>query len=127
MADMLRDGMKWLSCKLKQHASQSVVYVRGAQSVPVQATVGRTMMKLDDGYGGVRIEWTDRDYLIPAADLILGGSTTLPQRGDKIRETQGTTTYVYEVMAPGNEPVWRWSDEHRTTIRVHVKQVGVET
>jgi hypothetical protein len=126
MPDLLRTGSDWLADQLKQHASRPVVYWRGAQQAAVQATVGRTLLKLDDGYGGVRMEWTDRDFLIHAADLVLGGTPALPERGDLIRETVGTTTFVYEVMAPGKEPAWRWSDVYRKVLRIHTKQVGVE-
>jgi len=83
-------------------------------------------LKLDDGYGGVRMEWTDRDFLIAPEDLILGGQKSLPERGDQIRETVGTQTFVYEVLAPAGEPEWRWSDPHRKLLRIHTKQVGVE-
>jgi len=126
MPDLLRAGSDWLAEMLKEHASRPVAYRRGADEVPVQATIGRTLLKLDDGYGGVRMEWTDRDFLIHAADLVLGGNATLPERGDVIRETQGGRTFVYEVMAPGKEPAWRWSDVFRKVLRVHAKQVGVE-
>jgi hypothetical protein len=50
----------------------------------------------------------------------------LPERGDVIRETQATRTFVYEVMAPGKEPPWRWSDVYRKLLRIHTKQIGVE-
>jgi hypothetical protein len=126
MPDLLRAGSDWLAEMLKEHASRSVAYRRGADEVLVQATIGRTLLKLDDGYGGVRMEWTDRDFLIHAADLVLGDSPTLPERGDVIRETQGGKVFVYEVMAPGKEPAWRWSDVFRKVLRVHAKQVGVE-
>jgi hypothetical protein len=126
MPDVLRNGSDWLADQLKEHASRPVVYRRGADEVVVQATIGRTLLKLDDGYGGVRMEWTDRDFLIHAADLVLGGNPTLPERGDLIRETQGGQTFVYEVMAPGKEPAWRWSDVFRKVLRIHAKQVGVE-
>ena len=126
MPDLLRIGSDWLADQMKEYASLPVVYRRGADEVTVQATIGRTLLKLDDGYGGVRMEWTDRDYLIHAADLVLAGNPTLPERGDIIRETQGSQTYVYEVMAPGREPVWRWSDVYRKVFRIHTKQVGVE-
>jgi hypothetical protein len=72
------------------------------------------------------MEWTDRDFLIHAADLVLAGNPTLPERGDIIRETQGGKVFVYEVMAPGGEPPWRWSDVYRKVLRIHAKQVGVE-
>jgi len=126
MPDLLQSGSDWLADQLKTHASRQVIYQRGAQQVTVQATVGRTLLKLDDGYGGVRMEWTDRDFLIHAADLVLAGSPTLPERGDVIREMQGTTTFVYEVMAPGKEQPWRWSDVFRKVLRIHTKQVGTE-
>ncbi len=126
MPDLLRTGSDWLAEMLKEHASRPVAYRRGADEVAVQATIGRTLLKLDDGYGGVRMEWTDRDFLIDAADLVIGGNAVLPERGDVIRETQGGKTFVYEVMAPGKEPAWRWSDGFRKVLRVHAKQVGVE-
>jgi hypothetical protein len=126
MPDLLQTGSDWLADRLKEHASRPVIYRRGVQQVAVQATVGRTLLKLDDGYGGVRMEWTDRDFLIHAADLVLGGSPTLPERGDVIRETQGAKTFIYEVMAPGKESPWRWSDVFRKVLRIHTKQVGTE-
>jgi hypothetical protein len=126
MPGLLRTGSDWLADQLKEHASRLVVYRRGGDEVAVQATVGRTLLKLDDGYGGVRMEWTDRDFLIHAADLVLNGVAVLPERGDVIRETQGGRTFVYEVMAPGKEPAWRWSDEFYKVLRIHTKQVGVE-
>jgi hypothetical protein len=72
------------------------------------------------------MEWTDRDFLIHAADLVLAGNAVLPERGDVIRETQGGQTFVFAVMAPGKEPAWRWSDVFRKVLRIHAKQVGVE-
>jgi hypothetical protein len=126
MPDLLQTGSDWLASKLKEHASRPVVYWRGSDNVSLQATVGRTLLKLDDGYGGVRMEWTDRDYLIHAADLVLGGNTVLPERGDVIRETQGSVVHVHEVMAPGGEPPWRWSDVHYKVLRIHTKYIGVE-
>jgi hypothetical protein len=126
MSDILRTGSDWLADQLKAHVSRTVVYRRGTAEVAVQATVGRTLLKLDDGYGGVRVEWTDRDFLIHAADLVLGAAVVLPERGDTVREAVGTKTFVYEVMAPGKEPPWRWSDVYRKVLRIHTKQIGTE-
>lgn len=126
MANKLRTGMDWLNRKLKQHAGESLVYSRGVHSVTLTAIPGKTLLQLNDDLGGVRVEWTDRDYLITASELILNGSVTLPQRGDQIREVIGSQTKVYEVTAPGPEPVWRWSDEGQQVLRVHTKEIGVE-
>jgi hypothetical protein len=126
MPDLLREGQAWLADQLHEHAASEVVYHRGTDEVTVRATIGRTLLKLDDGLGGVRMEWTDRDYLIRAADLALGGNPAQPQRGDQIREVAGAQTLVYEVLAPGNEPPWRWADPHRQMYRIHAKHVATE-
>ncbi|MGL6097127.1 MAG: hypothetical protein ACRC7O_15185 [Fimbriiglobus sp.] len=124
MPDLIAFGMDWLADRLKAFAARTVVYRRGTEDVTVAAVIGRTLLKLDDGYGGVRMEWTDRDFLIRPEDLVLGGNAVLPERGDTIRETVETATFVYEVMAPGKEPAWRWSDPHRRMLRIHTKLVG---
>jgi hypothetical protein len=126
MSDLLEAGMAWLASQLKTHVSRLVIYQRDDAQVAIQATVGRTLLKLDDGEGGVVLQWTDRDFLISAADLVLGGSLTLPQRGDRIRETLGAVTRVYEVMAPGDEPPWRHSDPYGKVLRIHTKLVLTE-
>ena len=126
MADMLRAGQEWLANQLKSHASSTVVYVRGANQVSVYAIIGRTLMKLEDGYGGVHMQWTDRDFLISPSELVLAGSPITPERGDTIRETMDGKVYIYEVNAPGNEPSWRWSDPHHKLLRIHTKQIGIE-
>ena len=125
MTDLLQRGSDWLEAQRTEHMTRSVVYERGAASGEVPATIGRTVFELDDGFGVLeRVE--SRDYLILAEDLVLEGQPTLPQRSDRIREPDGATVIVYEVMAPGKEPHWRYSDPYRKTLRVHTKQVDTE-
>lgn len=127
MSDNLLDhGLTWLAESLKKHAARPVVYRRGRDEVTVQAIIGHTLLKLDDGYGGVRVVWTDRDFLIAAEDLVLAGRRILPQRGDEIREASNGKTVVYEVLAPGGEPEWRWSDPYQKILRIHTKCVREE-
>ena len=105
--------------------SRTVSYWRGEDSVNVQATIGRTVFEVDDGMGILeKIE--SRDFLILTADLVLAGEATLPLRGDRIKETSGDKVYVYEVLAPGKEPHYRFSDPYRKTLRIHSKQVDTE-
>lgn len=124
---LLEWGQRWLNNQLQQFASREVVYQREVSTVTVQATVGRTLLKLDDGYGGVMMQWTDRDFLIRAEDLVIDGQAVLPQRGDTIHEVQSGVTYTYEVLAPGKEPVWKWSDLYRSLLRIHTKQIQVQS
>ena len=125
MTNLLQTGSSWLADQMKTHASVDVVYERGAEQVPLKATIGKTEFELDDG-SGVVVRIQSRDYLIHAADLQLSGSPTLPVAGDRIRETQGDKTFVYEVMAPGNEPHYRYSDTFRKLLRIHSKYVASE-
>lgn len=125
MTNLLETGSSWLADQMKSHASVDVVYERGAEQVAAKATIGKTEFELDDG-SGVVVRIQSRDYLIHAADLQLSGSPTLPVAGDRIRETQGGTTFVYEVMAPGNEPHYRYSDAFRKLLRIHTKHVATE-
>lgn len=125
MSDILEQGSAWLEAQRTRFATRPVVYRRGAASVEVFATIGRTEFQIDNGYGILeRIE--GRDYLISTADLVLGGTPVLPERGDQVRETVGEQTFVYEVLAPGKEPVWRYSDPYRRTLRIHTKHVATE-
>jgi hypothetical protein len=124
--DLMARGSAWLTGKLQSGVSQPVVYHRGNRKIAVCATFGRKLLKLDDGEGGVRMVWTDRDFLIPAASLVIAGSATLPKRGDRIRVIEGGATQVYEVLGPGGEPAWTWSDPFRRMLRIHGKHVGTE-
>ncbi len=102
-------------------SGNAIRYTRGAVSVDLtgKAWVGRTVFasNLD---GGARVEWGDRDYLIPVADLAMGS----PQMGDRVTETIGGVDVVFEVQTPDTgEPAERFSDQGRTVYRVHTKQV----
>jgi hypothetical protein len=122
MADLLERASAWLDDQRTRHASRVVTNVRGSRTFDVSATIGRTTFEVDDGYG-VLVQHESRDFLILAADLVLDGQAILPQRGDRIQEVQGSSTFVYEVTAPGNGPCWRYSDPYRKTLRIHSKQV----
>ena len=125
MADLLEQASAWLDRMRTRHMARPVTYCRGEQSVEVQATVGRTVFDTADAYGVVERS-ESRDFLVTAADLVLDGQAVLPERGDRIREAQDGKTYVYEVMAPGKEPHYRFSDVYRRTLRIHTRQVAVE-
>lgn len=135
MTDVLERGSAWLEDQRDRHMTRMVTYQRGGDSVELAATIGRTEFEQADDFGVIhKIE--SRDYLVLTADLVLAGVQTLPKSGDRIRETDlpapgggqagGAKTFVYEVMAPGNEPPFRYSDPYRRTLRVHSKHVVTE-
>jgi hypothetical protein len=119
---MLQEGMNWLESQRKTHLTVPVIYRRGGEaSLVIPATVGKTVFKVTDDYGRYQhIE--SRDYLISAADLVLNNTQILPEPGDEIIENG----FIYEVMAPNNEPEWRYSDSSRQSLRIHTKFIGKE-
>lgn len=121
--DLLARGLDWLSAKLKTKASRTVIYRRGAASVTLAAVLGRTRIDVEDAEG-VTVRSYVRDFLLRADDLRLGGDRILPQPGDRIEEAADDGTYIHEVLPLAGGDCWRWSDPHRTIIRVHTRQVG---
>ena len=120
MTDVLKTRTEWLAGQRKGFVGGAVTYHYGASSVAVTATPGHTNFRFVDEYGRtVRVE--SRDYLINVADLPVE-----PERGHQIKEAQGGTTYVYEVLAPNDEPAWRFSGHYRTVYRIHTKLVDTE-
>jgi hypothetical protein len=125
MADVLEKGLSWLDDQRHTYMTRTVVYQRGSDAVEIAVTIGRTEFEQVDEHGVVQ-RFQSRDFLVRAADLALAGAPTLPKAGDRIRETIGAQTFVYEVMAPGNEPPWRYSDPYRKALRIHTKHVATE-
>jgi hypothetical protein len=122
MTDMLQKGQEWLASKLTQHASRQVVYRRGELGATLQATIGKSMYDQDDGEGIVTRSQV-RDFLIDTYALLSSIIGTLPRRGDTIVEIDGEHTFIFEVMALGGDPPWRYSDPFRLKLRIHTKQI----
>lgn len=132
MGDLLRDGMVWLNATMREHVAQTVVYQRGADSVTLRATIGRSEGETEKEYGA-REHWESKDFLISSAALVIGGVVVAPAEHDRVIETisdqYGEALFIvtHEVLPPSNEePAWRYSDEHRQTLRVHTKEFSKE-
>jgi hypothetical protein len=120
MADLLERGARWLEEQRTKHCTRDVTYVRGTSSTVVKATIGRTQYEIDDGQV-VRVEFTERDFLIQAAALVLGGNAVTPQAGDQVREPRDGQVLVFEVID------LRYSDPYRQTLRIETRHIGTET
>jgi hypothetical protein len=118
MADLLLQGAAWLAGQMKANAASAVVYGRGAASLPITATRGRSTFEIQDGSGGL-LTVESIDWIIDPDDLVFSGSAVLPQKGDRI--TAGTL--VCEVLPIGSEPCWRWCDQYRRQMRIHTKAI----
>ena len=125
MADLLAKGAAWLAEQQARHAARLLRYIRGADSVELPATPGRTVFEQTDEYGGL-VRTESQDWLVQPQRLMLGGQPVLPQAGDRIRVPADEQAFVYEVMAPGHEPPYRYCDAYRALLRIHSKHVATE-
>jgi hypothetical protein len=125
VTDLLEQGSAWLDDQRNAHMTRAVVYQRGGDSVELPATIGRTVFEQADEFGIIH-KLESRDFLLLRTDLVLSGVQTLPKAGDRVRDPDGENAQVYEVMAPGAEPPFRYSDPYRKTLRIHTKHIGAE-
>jgi len=120
MSDLLSTGATWLNAQNQLHRARTVVYVRAGVTESITCAVGKTVFRIENTYGTVQhIE--SRDFLVSVSELAAFGE---PQAGDTIRDTLNGVVMVYEVMAPGGEPAFRYADDYRIAYRIHTKNVG---
>ena len=74
VTDLLERGSAWLQEQRHAHMSRAVVYERGADSVALNATVGRTVFEqVDEAAVGIIHRIESRDFLVRRGDLVLAG------------------------------------------------------
>lgn len=104
----------------------AILYQRGNERIRIDdVTFGRTEYQAESA-DGVRIEYTDRDFIFPAERLILGGKLATPQKGDKITvvATGGLDGEVFEVLPIDGKRCYRTCDSSGYVIRVYAKRVA---
>lgn len=124
MPNAFEKATQWMIEQNQKRLGVNIVYRRGNSNVTLikKAWKGRTPFRVSDREGS-RLIWSECDFLIPTANLILNGTLVTPETGDVIEEffpnVEGTQTF--ELMAPNDEPVWRYSDPQRMIYRIHTK------
>lgn len=91
----------------------------------ISACVGSTQAESDDGEG-FKIDSSIRDFIFSVADYDFGAGAVEPERGDEIRQTIGSSVYVWTVMPVGGEKPWRFCDGYGDGLRVHTRLTGIE-
>ncbi len=67
-----------------------------------------------------------RDYVINVADYQISSTIEDPRAGDRIKETIGGTTHVFEVAPLGSRPAREWVGNKNPQWVVHTKFIGTE-
>ena len=114
---VLSEAMSALRDAQSEWFGETVSYITsGGVEKEIRAVPGSTVFRQMNEYG-TWIRTETRDFIVRRSELELP-----PQKGDAIvfngRE--------YEVLAPNDEPVWRWSDPLQTAYRIHTKHTGGE-
>jgi hypothetical protein len=125
MTNMMKSAMERLNLQRNTYMTESVIYKRDGSVMvaDLQATPGKTVVRLDQGYGAT-VRKDIRDFLIDVADLVLNDTAVEPEKRDEIIYDGR----IYEVSSPGNdEPEWRHTDAYRKTYRIHTKDMGADT
>ena len=99
----------------------SVVYTRGATSVPLTAFPSNQVATVDPVSGEKgRVEYRSRDYRFLVSDLKNAGLFP-PDSGDRVAETIAGTATVNVAHKTQTTPVWEWSDPERVMVTIHTK------
>ena len=114
--DLLAKATEWLKDQCQAHLSTDIRYHTkdGGGIIATRATRGLTTFRSTNDYG-VTVTIRSIDFIIPSNDLGIK-----PQTGDIIE----CSNRCYEVLAPNNEPVWRWVGSYHESMRIHTKYVG---
>lgn len=106
-------------------AGVSVIYRRGSETVEIPVVFGQHRGSAEVSPGAV-IDAERIDFIIRAANLMLGGERVLPQDGDEIDVTIGGTLVRYSVAPSEGDPCFRACDPLGTALRVKAQRQATE-
>lgn len=120
MADMLRSSLDILSRLVSSKRGVPVTYQRGATSLTISATTGRTVFRYSDA-DGVSVREVSADFLFLCEGAWSGAIMGVPVAGDTITDADGR---VFMVTKFNGEPCFRWTNSSHVAFRVHTSQMG---
>lgn len=132
MTNLLQRGVTWLGGQLKSSCGVTITYTRRTQSVTLTATAENHEYQIVDEEG-FATSVVSRDYILHAAELIIGGAVIRPRAGDLIAETVAGLACTFEVTplsgvvrrtnAGLSEGEYEPMDTDGTLLRVHTKKI----
>jgi hypothetical protein len=125
---VLSSAIRNLSASLKQVGGEAVSYRRGNDSVEFVAVPVRTSPHDYSIEADVSLTALDRDFIVWADDLAIGGELTLPMTGDEIDwfDSQGNK-HTYQVVQRAGERCYRYTDQTQLQLRVFTVEAIAST
>ena len=119
MADLLKAAADMLATVRTSYLAteNAIVYIRAnSTEISLSGVVIAAYRQDEDAVVEASTLMTERrDFIIPVSELT-GGE---PVDGETIKETQGSTSYLYTVTGEFGEKSWEWHDRSRSAYRVH--------
>ena len=112
---LLNKATNFLQDKSTAFLAVEIIYSRNSMTFNILATTGSTMLKVTYEYGAA-VYWRGQDFLVASADMPF-----TPERGDVIT-LNGKT---FKVLAPNNEPCFRYCDADGVRMRIHTKRINL--
>ena len=117
----LDSGQAWLM-EQKNFIGQSVTYSRGATSVEIAATMGRSGFEIT-GTDGAFTALETHDSIVDPSLLVINSSEVTPRPGDKITWEVDGSIREYRVLDISGFQNHKY-DPLRKTLRIYTKLVG---
>ncbi len=118
----LERGMQRFADRLIAQAGVPVTYGRGDASIEIQAIPGNTSFDAASAEGIWSVAQAD-DWIVRAADLVIGGTLVLPAKEDWIRRTAGGWILTYRVRPLGDDRCYAELKPSGLLVRIHAKLV----
>jgi hypothetical protein len=119
MTNLLATGVDWMLTQLGGAASSEYTYRRGAVSVTLSMTKGKTDYVAQDDAGNTVAEVTDATFIVRSSLLVFNEEIVEPKSGDIIEGTEGD----YEVMQRGPALPPYTKDASGQLLRIHAKLI----
>lgn len=122
MSDIIQDAADWLTDQMQSHVAVSITYVRGGTSATFDATPGKTAYSAESEVGFV-VEFEQRDFIFPVAELTAEGIALPPVRTDRITQTINGASKTYKPFAPNGDRCFKFTDPGEKQIRIYTELV----
>ena len=113
---LFSDALSFGENRRQESAGECVTYARGEDQIEVMAVRGNSQFEEVPGDMEARVSIRMLPWLIRAEELVIDGAEVEPQRGDQIVSGDGL---IYDVLPGPEGNHWRWSNQYKTTYRIH--------
>ena len=118
MTGRLARGSSWLASRLQAEAV-TVTYRRGNDSIDALKLVPARTQHDQYGEEDVQLTARDKDWIVLAADLVIGGSRITPQLKDEIDWLDGGAKRTFRVLPRTGDRCFRHTDQTELQLRIY--------